>query len=155
MTEESGDNPGVDIPPPVYILAAIGLGYLLHKYRPLALDLPFALEISGLFLAAALFLLGWAIWSFLHFNTTILPHRSNRVLIQSGPFRYSRNPVYLAFLLIQTAVAIATGNGWILLLLPLNWYLLETRVICREEAYLLRTFGEDYTDYRAKVRRWI
>jgi protein-S-isoprenylcysteine O-methyltransferase Ste14 len=153
VTEE--DNPGVDWPPPIYPLAALGLGYLLDKYLPWALVLPGRLPAAVFLLAAAFLVMGWALWAFRRHQTTVLPHKANRALITDGPFRYTRNPIYLAFLLLQAAVALALANAWLLLLLPVTWACLRYRVIKLEEAYLARRYGKVFTAYCARVRRWL
>jgi len=149
------DHPGVDLPPPIYSLVAVGLGYQLDKLHPWPLTVPHSEQIAGLLFAAGLSLMSWAALGFYHNQTTILPHKANSALIEDGAFRYSRNPVYLSFLVLLTAVAFAAANGWLLALVPANWLCLRWRVIKREEAYLLRRHGEVYSDYCRRVRRWL
>jgi len=72
-----------------------------------------------------------------------------------GPFRYSRNPSYLALAMIYTSIASLRNSLWIILLLPLVVMVIQREVIGREERYLERTFGEEYLAYKAQVRRWV
>ncbi len=155
MAGSSSDNPGVVIPPPTYSLVAVGLGYFLNRHWPWPLDFPHTELVASLMLAAGLFLMSWAALGFHHYRTTILPHKANSALIQQGAFRYSRNPVYLSFLLMLAAVAFAAANTWLLVLVPANWLCLHWRVIPKEEAYLIRFHGDLYRQYCHKVRRWL
>jgi protein-S-isoprenylcysteine O-methyltransferase Ste14 len=75
--------------------------------------------------------------------------------VASGPYRFSRNPIYLAFLGVQLSYAWGRDNAWGVLLLPLTIAVLEWGVIRREERYLSRKFGEEYERYRQGVRRWM
>jgi protein-S-isoprenylcysteine O-methyltransferase Ste14 len=75
-------------------------------------------------------------------------------LITEGPFRYTRNPGYLAMAIIYAGVATLRNALWAILLLPLVLYVTQREVIGRDERYLERTFGEEYLAYKASVRRW-
>jgi len=76
-------------------------------------------------------------------------------LTTEGPFRYSRNPGYLALAMIYAGIAIVRNSLWAIFLLPLVVYVTQREVIGREERYLERTFGEEYLAYKARVRRWV
>ena len=76
-------------------------------------------------------------------------------IVSAGPYRFSRNPIYLAMLLLQGGVAIWANSLWFGVGAALTYGLLSWGVISREEAYLERKFGERYLSYRARVRRWI
>lgn len=88
-------------------------------------------------------------------RTTVRPDRGATALITNGPFRISRNPIYLGFALLQVGIALCLNNLWILLLLGINVVLLNRLVIAREERYLKAAFGKVYHDYSSRVRRWI
>ena len=81
--------------------------------------------------------------------------RSVPRLTTEGPFRYTRNPGYLAMAMIYLGIAVLRNSLWAILLLPLVVYVIQREVIGREERYLERTFGEEYLDYKGKVRRWV
>lgn len=149
-------RPQVKFPPPVFYLVMILLGYGLNQIVPLQWQAGFYSLWIGIFLIAfGLTVVAWASIEFRRHQTTILPHKASRRIIQKGPFRLSRNPIYVAFTLIQIGVGIATGILWILLLvLPTLWVMTKF-VIEREEAFLKHAFGEEYISYLAKVRRWI
>jgi protein-S-isoprenylcysteine O-methyltransferase Ste14 len=76
-------------------------------------------------------------------------------LITSGPFRYSRNPSYLALAMIYAGIAVLRNSPWAILLLPLVLVVIQREVIGREERNLERTFGQQYLDYKGRVRRWV
>ena len=83
------------------------------------------------------------------------PRTPSPELIPGGPYRYTRNPMYVGMTLIQAGIGIALGNLWILLLLVPTLWILRRSVIEKEEAYLERKFGDSYLRYRASVRRWL
>ena len=76
-------------------------------------------------------------------------------LTTEGPFRYSRNPSYLALAMIYAGIAFLRNSLWAILFLPLVVVVMQREVIGREERYLERTFGEEYLTYKGKVRRWV
>jgi protein-S-isoprenylcysteine O-methyltransferase Ste14 len=76
-------------------------------------------------------------------------------LTTEGPFRYTRNPGYLSLAMIYAGIAVLRNSLWAILLLPLVLYVIQREVIEHEERYLERTFGEEYLDYKRKVRRWV
>jgi protein-S-isoprenylcysteine O-methyltransferase Ste14 len=88
-------------------------------------------------------------------KTTLNPGRSTTMLVTSGPFSLSRNPIYVALLLNYTGLAIFFGTLWGLLLLPAVVWMMNRWVIIPEEHYLEQKFGAAYTRYRASVRRWM
>lgn len=76
-------------------------------------------------------------------------------LTTNGPFRYTRNPGYLALAMIYAGIAVRRGALWPIVLLPAVLFVIQREVIGREERYLERTFGEEYLNYKASVRRWM
>jgi protein-S-isoprenylcysteine O-methyltransferase Ste14 len=83
------------------------------------------------------------------------PRTPTPELIVGGPYRFSRNPIYLGMTLLQAGIGLALGNLWIVLLLAPVLFVLQRAVIEPEETYLARRFGEAYAGYRARVRRWL
>jgi protein-S-isoprenylcysteine O-methyltransferase Ste14 len=77
------------------------------------------------------------------------------VIVRTGPYRFSRNPIYLAFSLLQLGIAIWVNSVWLLATLVGAVALIHSIVIQREEHYLERKFGAGYLDYKASVRRWL
>ena len=151
------DHADVRILPPLLFLGSIALGVLLQLVIPLR----FA-EASGLRvpLGLAAVVLGFAggAWAFVTMRRTHQdpdPRTPSPELIPGGPYRYSRNPMYVGMTLIQAGVGGALGNLWILLLLVPTLFILRRGVIEKEEAYLERRFGASYLRYRESVRRWL
>ncbi len=146
------DNPGVRIPPPLIFLATFLAGLPLRRWFPAALvSRPIALLLG----VAAIAIVGWGLVVMQRVRTGIMPHHSASTLVTWGPFRYSRNPLYIAMLLGFLSAALWIGSTPSLVLLPLALVLLYLHVIRREEAYLTRRFGEEYRAYCAQVSRWI
>ena len=83
------------------------------------------------------------------------PWKPTTEIIERGPFRFTRNPMYLQMVLVCVGFAILLQNGWILLLIPACVSLLQALAIAPEEAYLERKFGDRYLSYKRRVRRWI
>jgi len=151
------DGPGVRIPPPLLYLAVLALGILLGLAYPVHfLPTAVAWTIGALILAAGV-ALGplWGIRTMLSANTTVRPDRPATTLVTDGPFRYSRNPLYLSLTLMYAGIGIIANSLWALILLPAVVLFMSLFVIRREEAHLQRAFGEEYERYRANVRRWL
>ncbi len=161
MTDEqqSGqtlDNAGVRVPPPILLIVAILAGYGLQRLWALELT-----NWSGWYVAAwALIGVGVVIligcWvQFYRAKTNIQPHKPSSHLTQSGLYRFSRNPIYVAGLFLQLGIALLMNNLWIVLLVPVSKFVFDRYIIAREEAYLERAFGEEYRGYQSRVRRWL
>lgn len=149
----SDRGPGILIPPPLYYVAGFALGWLLERRWPLGMP---RLIWVALPLFAAATLLGFSAAAlFVRARTGIFPHTPANTLVTWGPYRFSRNPMYLGLALVYAATALALGWGWPLLLLAPVVLTVTHRVIRREEPYLERRFGSAYLDYKSRVRRWI
>jgi protein-S-isoprenylcysteine O-methyltransferase Ste14 len=150
-------GPGVRIPPPLLYIAVLVLGILLDVAHPVHL-LPWtvAWTIGTLILAAGI-ALGpfWGIRAMRRANTTVRPDRAATRLVTNGPFRYRRNPLYLALTLMYAGIGIIANALWALLLLAPVVMFMSLFVIRREETHLQRAFGGEYESYRARVRRWL
>lgn len=153
------DAAAVRIFPPAIPLATIGLGILLHQVRPLELAIapaPARHWIGGAIAVAALLGLGlWSVILMRRSGQSENPWKPTLRIVDTGPFRLTRNPMYLQMVLICIGVAIMLANGWILLLTPLCAWALQRFAILPEEAYLERKFGPAYTAYKDRVRRWL
>ena len=150
MTGE--DNPRVFVPPPLMLAAFVGIGLLIDG-GPTATGLVLtAAMIVGL---VGLGLIGSALGLFFRSETRPEPWRAASFLVAAGPYRYTRNPMYLGMTLVGLAVAIAFASLSAALLAQLAALILDRVVIGREEAYLARRFGEEYQAYCRSVRRWL
>lgn len=142
--------------PPVLLILTIALGFGLQQMFAFGPGRTGAGMVAGLALIAlALMLDVWASFTFTRARTTILPHRGSAALVSSGPFRFSRNPIYLGNLMILTGVGFVAGSLWHIVLVPILALAVFHLAIKREEAHLRARFPQDWADYSASVRRWI
>lgn len=152
---ERGDTPGVVAPPPLIYLVPLAAGLLLDRWRHLAL-LPERLAAP---LGIAFLLLGLialpALQEFIRAGTHPEPWKPSTALVTGGPYRFSRNPMYLGFTLIYLGITCWVNTAWPVALLPLVLLVMHHGVIRREETYLERRFGEEYRVFRQRVRRWL
>jgi protein-S-isoprenylcysteine O-methyltransferase Ste14 len=88
-------------------------------------------------------------------QTTIKPYETSSALVTGGPYRFSRNPIYLGMVLFLVGLNLGLGSWSPLLAIPAFAFIIERRFIRAEEAALLRRFGDEYETYRRRVRRWI
>jgi protein-S-isoprenylcysteine O-methyltransferase Ste14 len=156
MTDERADHAGVVGPPPLLYGAALVIGAGLEWFWPTAIGFGWL----PLWLGVILVLAGFAIALFggvalRRAGTNIPPHLPTTQLVTDGPYRYSRNPLYLALTLIYVGVGLIADDLWILVLLVPLLLLMHWGVIVREERYLEEKFGETYRQYKARVRRWL
>lgn len=148
------------LPPPLVILLLAGAMSLATDLSPeLALPLPLHASwgVAGLCALLSLLLGGWALWSFRRAGTTVDPRHpeKTRQLVTAGIYRLSRNPMYLALLLLLLAWALLLANALALLGVPLCFFYLDRLTIRYEEQHLQRKFGATYRDYQQRTRRWL
>lgn len=153
---ESHDNPGVIAPPPLVYGAGIVLGLILNALIPL----PFVPDgwrfIPGLILSVVGLGVGlWALIVMYRKGTSPVPEHPTTAIVSDGPFGFSRNPIYLGFTLITLGIAVGLNNLWIALALLLVLPVMHYGVILREERYLAGKFGDEYVQYKRRVRRWL
>ena len=150
------DSPGVNVPPPLFYVAAIAAGAVLRRYVPLPIG-GGGLRVVAAWAFVALFLAlgGWSFFAFWRGRTTIIPNRPANTLVLYGPYDYTRNPMYVGMTLLTVGVGLWLNTWWVFLLLPASIACIDRLVIPREEAYLRRRFGSDYDAFTARVRRWI
>ena len=148
-------NLGIMRPPLIY-LGAIALGLLLHFAWPVRL-VPRAVSVllggTAVLVAVALFL--YAVRTFRTAGTPVPGNRPTSTIVRTGPYRRSRNPIYLSFSLLQLGVAFWVNSLWLLVTLMPAVALMSFVVIPREEHYLESRFPSDYLPYKASVRRWL
>lgn len=148
-------NPGIMRPPFIY-LGAIALGLLLHFAWPVRLvSRTVSLPIGGAVLLVAIALFLYAIRTFRTAGTPVPGNRPTTTIVRTGPYRWSRNPIYLSFSLLQLGVACWVNSLWLLVTLIPAVALMALVVIPREEHYLETYFPSDYLSYKASVRRWL
>jgi protein-S-isoprenylcysteine O-methyltransferase Ste14 len=98
---------------------------------------------------------GLAVRRFRSAGTSVVPGEPSTVLLETGPYRYTRNPIYIGIILIYSGLAIMATSAWMLLLLIPVLIVLQRGVVEREEAYLIEKFGEAYRKFQARVPRWL
>lgn len=152
----SDDNPGIKFPPPFVFLFAILFGVATKMIWRLSI-VPdnLAIPSGSVFVVAAFSLAFVGFRELKRHETTPRPDQAASTIVKSGPYRFTRNPLYVALSLLQLGIGLLTNNLWIVLMLVPVWIVMTTQVIAREESYLTRAFGDDYTTYKASVRRWI
>jgi protein-S-isoprenylcysteine O-methyltransferase Ste14 len=142
--------------PPAYLLAALLLMALLHQVLPLARILLAPYRYAGIvIMALALALVLWAALLFHRARTGIVPFSPATSLVLGGPYRFTRNPMYLGMAGILLGAAILMGSLSPFAVIPAFMALIAERFIAPEEALLERAFGRGYLGYKAKVRRWL
>ena len=152
------DRPKISpmVHPPIIALMFIVIAYFLGRFAPLGFSAPAILRYIGLALTFVGFLLGMG--AFLEFRkarTTLDPHGSAKQLVTSGIYRYTRNPIYLGFLLMVVGLPLNSGLYWGIVLAPFYVFMMNRLIIQHEEAYLERKFGQTYASYITRVRRWV
>lgn len=146
------------VPPPLLFFAILGAGEVAARLRAIPF-LPDGVAVRlGLGLPLFLSALAIGIAAFATFHR----HRTSAQfgqpvcrLIQSGPYRYSRNPLYVALVLVLLGFAFVLDNGWLLVGAPVLSLALQVLVVAREERFLVELFGEEYVSYRRAVRSWL
>jgi len=146
--------PPVAVHPPVAVAAALAAALLLDWLLPVRLLAGWP-GIGALLVGAALVVGAWAVVTMAQARTGIPTWQAATALVTHGPFAWSRNPIYLAMMLLTGGIALAWGSLWALLAVAGVGVVLDRGVIAREEPYLAARFGADYAAYRARVRRWL
>lgn len=147
---------GVLLPPPLIYLLFLAAAWALDGLLPLGLPQTLWTHYLGWGLIdAGVVLMLWAGLLMLWRRTTVNPYGTPAKLLEEGPFRVSRNPIYLADSLIYVGIALLWGTLWPWLLLPLLILTMQRGVIVHEERLLNQLFGDAYRDYCRRVRRWL
>jgi len=158
MTEKQNDMPDINknVHPPLVALIYIVIAFLLGRFVQLPFAVPAILRNIGFALTFIGFLFG--VGAFIEFRkarTTLDPHGSVKQLVTAGVYRFTRNPIYLGFLLMVIGLPLNSGLYWGILTAPFFVMTINRLVIEREEAYLEKKFKAQYTDYKSRVRRWL
>jgi protein-S-isoprenylcysteine O-methyltransferase Ste14 len=152
----NADNPGVIAPPPLIYAGALATGLLANLLSPipflprgLSRVLGWPLIVGGLVIGSLAFR------EMKRAGTNVDPREPTTAIVTEGPYRFTRNPLYLCLTLVYAGISAITNALWSILLLPLVLLVMRRGVIEREERYLEGKFGGEYLDYKARVRRWI
>jgi protein-S-isoprenylcysteine O-methyltransferase Ste14 len=153
------ETAGVVGRPILFFPAAVLVGLASDRLLPLPFAIPEADGVPWI-VAGSLILIGLVLFAagvrnFSRAATPLPTNQPARVLVTTGIYRWTRNPIYLGFLLVYGGIGVATQSPWVLILtLPLA-ITVRYGVVAREEAYLERRFGDAYRHYKARVRRWL
>lgn len=156
--ESNSDSPGVYIPPPLFYAVIFLVAFFIQKIVVIN-DSLFHSNIAkivgvSLFVIALLFLVT-SLRTFFKSKNTLMLIRPASSLQITGIYHISRNPMYVGLAIVYLGIACFIGNWWHLILFPLLLLFVQAFIIHREEKYLFRRFGQEYLDYKAKVRRWL
>ncbi|MGH7427558.1 MAG: methyltransferase family protein [Candidatus Methylomirabilaceae bacterium] len=155
MADSASDTPNVLVLPPLLYAAGVAVGFLLQWLAPrpvLSTDARF--WIGGAVLALGVLLAMWGRRVMEQAGTNVNPTMPATALVATGPFRFSRNPLYVALTLMNVGLALLANALWVLVLLAPVLLVLHFGVVRREERYLEEKFGEVYRAYRWRVRRY-
>jgi protein-S-isoprenylcysteine O-methyltransferase Ste14 len=156
MADPGNDAPGVIALPPLIFLVAIVVGSVNHLIWPLPIPVSVLWRwVAGALIVACVVLASQARRTFTRAGTNVNPMLPSTALVEAGPFRFTRNPMYVAMTIALIALAFATRVGWFLVLTVPVFALIHWGVVLREERYLSRKFGTPYDDYRQRVRRYL
>lgn len=156
MTSRERDHPGVLVHPPLlYLLGLIAL-VAAHLLTPLPILSSPALRVPGIVVALmGTLLLIWGRRTMVAGGTNVNPGKPSLAIVDGGPFRFTRNPLYLSISLIFLGATLILNEWTGLALLTVLLLVMHFGVVQREERYLDAKFGQAYRDYRGRVRRWI
>jgi protein-S-isoprenylcysteine O-methyltransferase Ste14 len=157
LNDSKTNSADIIAPPPVLYLGALISGLVIQIAIPLAIPTSaFTLRMMGLFL---LILSGaFARWAFVtmgQMGTSASPREQSSALVTHGPFKVSRNPIYVAMTGLYLGISLLVDSLWPLLFLIPLLVIMHWGVILREERYLARQFGEPYLAYKSSTRRWL
>lgn len=152
------DRAPIIAPPPLLGLACIGVGFVARHFKPLRLFAhtgALQIAIGVILVVSGIAIIASARSIFIAHGTHPNPYRPTKAIVSTGVYQWSRNPIYIAFMLIVLAFTFLANSLWFAFLEGLLFLLLHFGVVKREETYLLAKFGESYAEYCRRVRRWI
>lgn len=154
--DDKPDTAQVVIRPPIALVLAIIVGLGLDQVIPLG----FLPPSSPLWLGMVVFFLGlalliWAAVTIMKAGSNVPTNQPTTAIVESGPYRFSRNPIYLGMFVGLIGLAVAFNTLWLLIMLVPFALLIRFGVVAREETYLERKFGDAYRSYGERVRRWL
>lgn len=159
-TNEVSDTPGLMMPPPYFLLIALALAVVLEWLLGLSFlaapglaSLQTWLGLVVLAIAIALPVMGFR--TFTREGTNVNPFQPALKLVTTGPYKYTRNPMYLGMVLVLLGLSLIFSLEWGLILTPVLWLAYDRLVVAREEAYLTGKFGEPYRAFLGRTRRWL
>jgi protein-S-isoprenylcysteine O-methyltransferase Ste14 len=155
--DNTADTAQVIIRPPLAWGLAVIAGLALNWLVPLPF-LPTDLRagwLGAMVFVLALALVAWAIVTLIRAGSNVPTNLPTTTIVESGPYRFTRNPIYLGMFLGLIGLAIAFDDLWLLMMLVPFALVIRYGVVAREEVYLKRKFGDVYRGYHSRVRRWL
>lgn len=156
MTDH-GTGTGISVPPPLIFVGGFLVGLAIEYVFPVAAPpIPVRIVVGLVGLAGFLYFDSSAMRGFGRAGTSVLPFGDRTTtIVTDGPYRFTRNPMYVGMALLYVGLAVATGVIWALATLLVVLVIIRRYVIAREEKYLIGKFGDPYREYQSRVRRWI
>lgn len=153
QSTKGGPNPGL-LRPPIVFLGSILVGIALNRVWPLHFISSSVRLVGPVVTACAVvfFLLSYR--EFRAAGTSVRGSTRSTTIVRTGPYRFSRNPIYLAFILFVLGLSVWLNNAWLLVMLAPAAGAIAIIVIPREEQFLEHNFNDQYSSYKAAVRRW-
>jgi protein-S-isoprenylcysteine O-methyltransferase Ste14 len=156
LTSPNKDNPGVLAPPPLIALVMIFAGFAAGLIKSLHFISGTPRYVIGAALLAVALIIGLtSSFKFRKAGTNVDVRKATTKIVTDGLYAYSRNPIYVALVILLFAMSVLLNNLWIMIFIPAFVIIMRRGVIEREELYLAEKFGAEYTDYKQRVRRWI
>jgi len=155
--DQATDNSNALVRPPIAWALAFVAGLAADWLYPLPFVPPSIPDVwvGGAVFAIAFALAIWAISTIRNAGTRVETRQPTTTIVANGPYRFTRNPIYIGMLLGQTGLAIGFNSVWLLATLVAFYFVIRYGVIAREEAYLERKFPDVYLAYKSHVRRWL
>ena len=142
--------------PPVWLLIFMAVAWIqAQMWNPLAYETSFTTLVGHGVIILGIVLMGVSFVMFQKHKTSVVPKRTPKNIITSGPYKYSRNPIYVADAIILIGYILTLGSVISFLLVPVFTWVIRTRFINGEEAGIRAEFGQSYDDYCQQTRRWI
>jgi protein-S-isoprenylcysteine O-methyltransferase Ste14 len=155
---DKSKGPGVYIPPPLFYVLIFILALISQRMIPIAdsfFQVGIIKAVGIIFLIIALFFLARSLRQFFQSKNTVILIKPASSLQKTGIYGISRNPMYVGLVLAYIGITCSIGNWWNIILLPLLILIIQEYVIKHEEKYLELEFGQQYEEYKRKVRRWL
>ena len=152
------ERPAIIAPPPLLAAGCILAGFVASHYWALPFfpgPRPIRIAVGVLLFLGAVLIFVLAQREFMAHNEHPSPYRATNTIFGTGIYSRSRNPIYIAMMIVVLAVGVTANDAWFLIALPVLFLLLRFGVVSAEETYLSEKFGANYDDYRRRVRRWI
>lgn len=155
--QDPGRRPATVVLPPLpYALALYAAWRLDREVLALPLNLGLMNALLGWALVGAgLCLFAWTLFTFWRHHTTVNPYQAASCLAVDGPFRFSRNPIYVGDWFVYLGAMLLLQTLWPLAFAPLVWFIIRFGVIRHEERHLEARFGEEYVKFKGRIRRWL